>query len=98
MPDAGPLASPRDPAMRVRQVSFRFEHGYAAMQALIARGVIGDFLGCPIGCASASHLSISMKATYDAPSTFSHAFSPIAPGIVRNTGVGRRSHERPAPL
>jgi hypothetical protein len=24
-------------------VSFRFEHGYAAMQALIARGVIGDF-------------------------------------------------------
>ncbi|MGR3583092.1 MAG: kynureninase/PvdN C-terminal domain-containing protein, partial [Pseudooceanicola nanhaiensis] len=25
------------------QVSFRFEHGYAAMQALIARDVIGDF-------------------------------------------------------
>jgi kynureninase len=24
-------------------VSFAFEHGYAAMQALIARGVIGDF-------------------------------------------------------
>jgi kynureninase len=37
------LASPRDPAMRGSQVSFRFEHGYAAMQALIARGVIGDF-------------------------------------------------------
>jgi kynureninase len=37
------LASPRDPAMRGSQVSFRFEHGYATMQALIARGVIGDF-------------------------------------------------------
>ena len=37
------LASPRDPARRGSHVSFRFEHGYAAMQALIARGVIGDF-------------------------------------------------------
>ncbi len=37
------LASPRDPARRGSQVSFRFEHGLAAMQALIARGVIGDF-------------------------------------------------------
>ncbi|MBF9041882.1 kynureninase [Rhodobacterales bacterium HKCCE4037] len=37
------LASPRDGAVRGSQVSFRFEQGYAAMQALIARGVIGDF-------------------------------------------------------
>ncbi|APE43864.1 kynureninase [Sulfitobacter alexandrii] len=37
------LASPRDAAVRGSQVSFRFEHGYAAMQALIHRGVIGDF-------------------------------------------------------
>ena len=37
------LASPRDPDRRGSQVSFRFEHGYAAMQALIAAGVIGDF-------------------------------------------------------
>ena len=37
------LASPRDPDARGSQVSFRFEHGYAAIQALIARGVIGDF-------------------------------------------------------
>ncbi len=37
------LASPRDPALRGSQVSFHFEHGYAAMQALIARDVIGDF-------------------------------------------------------
>lgn len=37
------LASPRDPAVRGSQVSFRFADGYAAMQALIDRGVIGDF-------------------------------------------------------
>lgn len=37
------LASPRDAAQRGSQVSFHFEHGYAAIQALIARGVIGDF-------------------------------------------------------
>ena len=37
------LASPTDPETRGSQVSFGFQHGYAAMQALIARGVIGDF-------------------------------------------------------
>lgn len=37
------LASPRDPEKRGSQVSFRFQEGYAAMQALIADGVIGDF-------------------------------------------------------
>jgi len=37
------LATPRDPALRGSQVSFRFADGYAAMQALIERGVIGDF-------------------------------------------------------
>ncbi|WP_439140266.1 kynureninase [Roseicyclus sp.] len=37
------LASPRDPALRGSQVSFHFAQGYAAMQALIAHGVIGDF-------------------------------------------------------
>jgi kynureninase len=37
------LATPRDAALRGSQVSFRFPDGYAAMQALIARGVVGDF-------------------------------------------------------
>ena len=37
------LASPRDPSARGSQVSFHFEHGYAAMQALIYHDVIGDF-------------------------------------------------------
>ncbi|MCO6188573.1 kynureninase [Rhizobium sp. L1K21] len=37
------LASPRNPDERGSQVSFSFDHGYAAMQALIDHGVIGDF-------------------------------------------------------
>lgn len=37
------LASPRDAARRGSQVSFAHPEGYAIMQALIARGVIGDF-------------------------------------------------------
>ena len=41
--DKAVLASPRDPQARGSQVSFRFSEGYAAMQALIARTVVGDF-------------------------------------------------------
>ncbi len=37
------LATPRASARRGSQVSFAHEHGYALMQALIARGVVGDF-------------------------------------------------------
>jgi kynureninase len=37
------LHSPRDGGRRGSQVSFRHAQGYAIMQALIARGVIGDF-------------------------------------------------------
>lgn len=37
------LASPRAAAARGGQVSYRHPHGWAVMQNLIARGVIGDF-------------------------------------------------------
>lgn len=37
------LGSPRDGHKRGSQISFLHEEGYAIMQALIARGVIGDF-------------------------------------------------------
>ena len=37
------LATPREHERRGSQVSFRHPEGYAAMQALIARGVVGDF-------------------------------------------------------
>jgi len=41
-PDLVP-ASPVDPALRGSQLSFAHPEGYAVMQALIDRGVIGDF-------------------------------------------------------
>ena len=37
------LFSPRDPARRGSQIGFRHPQAYAVMQALIARGVVGDF-------------------------------------------------------
>jgi kynureninase len=37
------LASPRDPARRGSQIGFTHPDGFPIMQALIARGVIGDF-------------------------------------------------------
>ena len=37
------LLTPRDAARRGSQVAFTHKNGYAIMQALIARGVIGDF-------------------------------------------------------
>ena len=37
------LNSPRDGINRGSQITFKFDNGYAAMQALIDRGVIGDF-------------------------------------------------------
>jgi kynureninase len=37
------LASPRDPTQRGSHVVFAHREGYAVMQALIARGVVGDF-------------------------------------------------------
>jgi kynureninase len=44
LPGAGlALAAPRDASERGSQVSFRHPEGYAIVQALIARGVIGDF-------------------------------------------------------
>jgi kynureninase len=37
------LVTPREHVRRGSQVSFTHPHGYAVMQALIARGVIGDY-------------------------------------------------------
>jgi kynureninase len=37
------LASPKDAERRGSQVSLTHEEGYAIMQAVIARGVVGDF-------------------------------------------------------
>lgn len=43
LPGVFTLVSPRDSAQRGSQVSFAHPQGYAIIQALIARGVVGDF-------------------------------------------------------
>lgn len=60
------LASPRDPQARGSQVSFRFHEGYAAMQALIARGIIGDFRAPDI-------MRFGFCPLYNTPEDVSHA-------------------------
>ena len=43
LPGVFTLVTPREHAKRASQVSFRHEHAYGIVQALIERGVIGDF-------------------------------------------------------
>jgi kynureninase len=45
------LVSPREAARRGSQVSYAHEHAWPVMQALIARGVVGDFRGSEAGSA-----------------------------------------------
>ena len=60
------LASPRDGASRGSHVSFRHEMGYAIMQALIARGVIGDFRAPDILRFGFTPLYLSFAEVWDA--------------------------------
>jgi len=64
------LASPRDPQARGSQVSFRFHEGYAGMQALIARGIIGDFRAPDI-------MRFGFCPLYNTPEDVSHAASAL---------------------
>ena len=69
------LASPRDGRQRGSQVSFRFEHGYAAMQALIAGGVIGDFRSPDIMRFGFTPLYIDAEDVRRAASTIEHVMA-----------------------
>ena len=63
------LASPRVHAARGSQVSFAHRDGYAVMQALIARGVIGDFRAPGLlrfGFTPLYHRYIDLAAAVDA--------------------------------
>src|ERR1700681_990239 len=42
LPDLA-IVTPRQPTLRGSQVAIAFDHGYAVVQAMIERGVIGDF-------------------------------------------------------
>jgi kynureninase len=43
LPDVFEIVTPRDHAKRGSQVALRHDEGYAMVQALIERGVVGDF-------------------------------------------------------
>jgi kynureninase len=66
-PGAGlTLASPREAARRGLHVSFAHVEGYAIVQALIARGVIGDFRAPDIARFGFSPLFLSFADVWDA--------------------------------
>ncbi len=60
------LASPREAARRGLHVSFAHPEGYAIVQALIARGVIGDFRAPDIARFGFSPLFLSFADVWDA--------------------------------
>ena len=60
------LASPRDPAQRGLHVAFAHPQGYAIVQAMIARGVIGDFRAPDIARFGFSPLFLSYAQVWDA--------------------------------
>ena len=73
------LASPSDAEQRGSQVSLTHEGGYAIMQALIARNVVGDFRA-PDTCVLASHRSTSAMLTSGMPPPHSKTSSRPALG------------------
>lgn len=60
------LATPRDSSIRGSQVSFSHANGYPVMQALIARGVIGDFRAPDIMRFGFTPLYVRFVDVYDA--------------------------------
>ncbi len=60
------LASPEDDAQRGGHVSYRHEHGYAIMQALKARSLIGDFRDPDIMRFGMTPLYLRYQDIYDA--------------------------------
>jgi kynureninase len=63
------LLSPRDSSCRGSQASFAHAHGYAVMQALIARGVIGDFRAPDILRFGFAPLYLRFRDVWDAVQT-----------------------------
>ena len=61
-----PLASPRDANQRGSQVSYHHPQGYAVMQALIARSVVGDFRAPDILRFGFTPLYLSMEDVIEA--------------------------------
>ncbi len=82
------LASPRCPAERGSQVSFRHRDGYPIMQALISRGVVGDFRAPDI-------LRFGFAPLYNRYREVSRAVA-IWRGIMEEQAWQRPEYHRPA--
>lgn len=82
------LASPREAARRGSHVSFRHPDGYAIMQALIARGVIGDFRAPDILRFGLTPLYLRFADVWDAVETLRDV---LASGDYRQPRFARRA-------
>ena len=73
------LVSPRDGALRGSQVSFRFTgDGYAVMQALAARGVIGDYRAGSSGSSAGESAAGAADAEAgELPAILRFGFAPL---------------------
>ena len=81
------LASPRDPAQRGSHVVFAHPEGYAVMQALIARGVIGDFRAPDL-------MRFGFAPLYNRTSKWSRAAEILAEISLPANGINRASGAR----
>ena len=72
------LVTPRQHARRGSQVSFTHPHGYAVMQALIARGVIGDYREPAIMRFGFTPLYTSFADVWDAVAILKHILDDTA--------------------
>ena len=63
------LLTPREPSVRGSQVAFAHPHGYAIMQALIERGLIGDFRAPDVLRFGLASLYVRFTEVWDAVAT-----------------------------
>jgi kynureninase len=82
------LATPRDPARRGSQVCWRHPEGYAIMQALIERGVIGDFRAPDILRFGLTPLYLGYADVWDAVAIFAGV---LESGAWRNPAYQQRA-------
>ncbi len=87
-PDGLVFASPRDPAARGSHVVFAHRDGYSIMQALIARGVIGDFRAPDLLRFGFAPLYVRYVDAWDAASALR---SVVESGTFRTAAAGTRA-------
>jgi kynureninase len=94
------LATPREHRWRGSQVSFRHPEGFAIMQALIARGVIGDFRApdimrfgiCPLFNTEAEIRTAASAIAAPASSTISAGEAAVvSPSMLSQRGATDRA-------